>query len=90
MERHWIAKQSDDDRLKNVWRGKATINDKYEEHRPELLKFLDEFEDMWDGRLRVYYNCETLCQTSWRHIPPSAQCTIQGQTNGNAIYSNGN
>lgn len=51
MKTHRTVQQTDEDLSNNDWRDKVTVADKYEKHRLELLKLMEEFADMWNGRL---------------------------------------
>lgn len=41
-----MGQQTDDDGLDNDWRDEITIENTYEKHRPEFLKFLEGVADM--------------------------------------------
>lgn len=47
LKRHETVQRTDNDRLNNDWGDEVKIDDKYEEHGVEFLKFLKEFGDMW-------------------------------------------
>lgn len=51
MKRPEADLQTDDNLPNNDWRDEETIDDKYEEHRSEFLKVLEEFENVWYGHL---------------------------------------
>lgn len=51
MRQHGTVHQHNDERLNRNCREEDRVDNKYRQHRPELPKFLEGFEDMCEGYL---------------------------------------
>lgn len=51
MKKHETIQRTDDGNLNGYWRNELAIGNKYEQHHPKSLNFLEKFADIWDGHL---------------------------------------